>query len=297
MSKTDKIPDISIVVSCWNSADIVEEALESIIQTAGDMDFDVTVIDDASTDGGFTLVDEKFKKDPRFSFIRNEVNIGIPAINIMLERTRGKYIVTLDSDARLQPGALQALFSFMETHPKAGIVTANLRNADGSAQLYYRRILTPSMYFFSTPFGRVIDKYFLGLRQYKWYHYADLDLTRVSEFVQPPVACLMCRREALGSYILDPIFPLFMLDVDLCKRMYDTGYKVYFIPDAKVIHLKTASAVKRGKAWLDSELNRSFKLYFKKHYRFLYPLMLCILFLDRLTRTILLRTVGREPMR
>lgn len=292
-----KIPDISIVVSCWNSADIIEEALESIVATVGDMHFDVTVIDDASTDGGYALVDEKFKNDPRFSFVKNEVNVGVPAVNIMLERSTAKYIVTFDSDARFQKGALQALYAFMETHPEAGVATANLRNRDGSPQLYYRRILTPAMYFFTTPIGRFIDKYFLGLRKYRWYHYDDLDVTRVSEFVQPPVACLMIRRDALGPYILDPIFPLFGLDIDLCKRMYDKGYKVYLVPDAKVIHLKTASAVKRGKAWLDRELNRSFALYFKKHYPRSYPLMLVVMWLDRCMRYLMLRTIGREPMR
>lgn len=292
-----KIPDISIVVSCWNSAEIIEEALESIVATAGDMNFDVTVIDDASTDGGYSKIDEKFKNDPRFSFVRNEINVGLPALNIMLERTKSKYIVTLDTDARFMPGALQALYAFMEAHPEAGVATANLRNPDGSPQLYYRRILTPSMYFFSTPIGRFIDKYFCGLRNYRWYHYDDLDVTRVSEFVQPPVACLILRREAMDAYILDPIFPLFMLDIDLCRRMYDKGYKVYLVPDAKVIHLKTASAVKRGKKWLDNELNRSFALYFKKHYPRSYPLIVVVMYLDRLMRAVLLRTIGREPMR
>lgn len=292
-----KIPDISIVVSCWNSADIIGEALESIVATAGDLTFDVTVIDDASTDSGLTLIDTKFKNDPRFSFIQNEVNVGVPALNIMLKRSQAKYIVTLDTDARLQSGALQALYVFMEAHPEAGAATANLRNADGSTQHYYRRILTHSMYFFSTPLGRFIDKYFLGLRNYKWYHYTDLDVTRVSESVQPPIACLILRREVLGPYILDPKLPLFMCDVDLCKRMYDTGYKVYLVPDAKVVHLKTASAVKRGKTWLDHELNRSYMIYFKKHYPYSFPAIWVIGFLDRLIRTILLRTIGREPLR
>lgn len=292
-----KNPDISIVVSNWNASDIMGEAFESIVATAGDLDFDVTVIDDASTDGGFAHVDEKFKNDPRFSFVRNEVNIGLSALNIMLERTKAKYIMTLDTDARLMPGALQALLAFMEMHPEAGAATANLRNPDGSTQFYYRRILTPSMYFFSTPMGRFIDKYFLGLRFMKWYHYDDLDVTRVSEFVQPPIACLILRRDAMGPYILDPKLPLFMCDVDLCKRLYDSGYKVYLVPEAKVIHLKTASAVKRGKTWLDRELNRSFAIYFKKHYPRLYPLMLVVMYADRFIRAAMLRTIGREPMR
>jgi hypothetical protein len=88
-----------------------------------------------------------------------------------------------------------------------------------------------------------------------------------------------------------------MIDVDFCKRLYDRGYKIYLIPEAKVIHLKTASARKRGKLWLDRELNRSFALYFKKHHPYIAPLMRVVLALDLLSRMFLLSTVGREPMR
>lgn len=297
MSHPTKSPDISIVVSSWNSADIIGEALESIAATADDLNFDVTVIDDASTDGGLAAVNQKFKNDPRFSFVQNETNVGVAALNIMLERTKAKYIVTLDTDARLKPGALQALYAFMESHPEAGAVTANLRNPDDSAQLYYRRILTPASYFFSTPIGRFLDKYFLGLRNYKWAHYDGLDVNNDPELEQPPIACLMLRREAIGPYIFDPIFRLFMLDVDLCKRIYDSGYKIYLVSAARVVHLKTASASKRGKAWLDRELNRSFFLYLEKNYPVSASVSWVVWLLDRALRSLLLHTIGREPLR
>ena len=292
-----KTPDISVVVSSWNAADIIGEALESIVATAGDLGLDVTVIDDASTDGGYTDVDAKFKSDPRFSFVRNEINVGQSALNIMLERTQAKYITLLDTDARLKPGALQAMFAFMEAHPEAGAVTANLLNPDGSTQFYYRRILTPTLYFFNTPIGRFFDKYFLGLRYFKHYRYDGLDVTRDPELEQPPIACLMLRRDAVGSYIFDPMFRLFLLDVDLCKRIYDNGYKIYLVSTAKTVHLKTASASKRGKEWLEKELNRSFMLYFKKNYPASSPLMWVVYFFDRLSRLLLLHILGREPMR
>ena len=60
----------------------------------------------------------------------------------------------------------------------------------------------------------------------------------------PVLSC----AEKLGAYILDPVFPFYMCDVDLSKRMIDRGYKVYFVPEAKAVHLKTASVIggKRG---------------------------------------------------
>lgn len=291
--------DISIVVSSWNAAEIIGEALESIRATAGNLDVDVTIVDDASTDGGFAHVQESFSGDPRFTFIRNENNVGVSASdNVVLDHT-GKYVMTFDTDARLFPGTLSALFDFMEAHPEAGAATGKLLNPDGTLQGYYRRILTPLLFFFTTPLGRVIDRLFFDLRFYKRYHYDDLDLTHASEMEQPPIACLIVRREAIepDGYLFDPQFRLFMLDVDFAKRIYDRGYKVFVVADAPVTHLKTASASKRGSAWLDRELNKSIKNYFKKHFLASYPLMLLVMWLDGVTRTLSLKIFGREPMR
>lgn len=292
------IPEVSIVVSSWNASDIIEEALDSIVQTAGNLAINVTAIDDASTDGGISKVAEKFKHDVRFSFVVNTVNIGQSALNIMLARSKAKYILTLDTDARLEPGALRTLFDFMERHPEAGAASAKLLNPDGSLQRYYRRILTPVLYIFNTSIGRIFDKYLFGLHYYKRYRYDGLDLAHNPELEQPPIACLIIRRAALApdTYIFDPQFKLFMLDVDLPKRLYSRGYKVYLVSDAEVVHLKTASASKRGKAWLDRELDRSFMLYFKKHHPYLTPLIWLVHLADGWLRA-LLRIAGHEPSR
>jgi hypothetical protein len=291
-----KTPDISIVVSNWNTSHLLNEALESIVTTAGDINFDVTVIDDGSTDGDFIHVDDKFKRDPRFSFVRNETNVGFFALNIMLERTQAKYIMHLDNDARLKPGALQALYTFMESHPKAGAATANLLNPDGSLQNYYRRILTPSFFFYTTVIGRFIDKYFLGLRNYNRFHYQELDFKHVAELEQPPTACLILRREALGDYILDT-YGFLYIDVDMSKRMYNKGYKSYLIPDAYAVHLKSVSFSNRSSKSRQREHNRCLMIYMRKHYPYQAPLVWLALQLDRALRFLMRKIIGREPMR
>jgi GT2 family glycosyltransferase len=288
-------PHISIGVSSWNTSNIVEDALQSIVATAGDLDFDVTVIDDASTDGGLAHVEEKFKNDSRFTFLKNNENLGVPSLNIAFERSKSKYFVTFDSDARLMPGTLQMLVAFMENHPESGSATAHLLNADGSTQYYFRRILTPSRFFFTTTMGRLIDKYFLGLRNFNSYRYVGLDLTQNPEVEQLPTACLILRREALTSYIFDPKFRVFMPDVDLAKRLYDSGHKSYLVSEAKVLHLKSQSNSKRGKAWIDAEVSKTAVMYFKKHYPFWFPVMWLVMKLDRFSRFVMLRTIGREP--
>ena len=292
-----KSPTISIVVVNYNTSDLLSGALESIVSTVGDLHVDIVVIDNASTDGGFSRLDKKFERDPRFSFVQNQKNIGLTAMNIMLERTKGKYIVTLDPDARLHANALQLLVAFLETTPQAGAVTANLLNTNGSMQRYIRRLMTPTLCFFTTIIGRAIDKYLLGLHHYKWYHYDDVSLAQITEIEQPSVTCLMFRREVCGPYIVDPDTLFYFTDVGLCKCIYNHDYKIYLVPEATATHLKSTSFKKANNTWREREYYRSLFVYLKKHYPASAPVMAVVLWLDRVMRAFLEHTIGHVPMR
>lgn len=288
--------DISIVVLNWNTSDLLPGALHSIPTAAQGLSWEVVVIDNASSDGGFACVPDDVKNDPHFTFIQNSQNLGWAAINPMLER-RGKYIATVDPDAVLHAGALQKLFAFMESHPRAGAATATLLNPDGSPQIYFRRLMTPSVFFFTTLFGRVIDKYLLGLRRWKFYRYEDLDITQESEVEQPSWPCLVWRREALGGYIVEPLIPFYFLDVDMSRRVYTLGYHIYVVPEAMAVHLKSTSYGKRESVWRRREYNRSIMVYFRKHYPLWAPLVWLQLSIDRALRALMLALTGREPLR
>lgn len=292
-----KPPGISIVVLNYNTSDLLAGALDSIVATVGGLDADVTVIDNASTDGGFSRLDKKFEHDSRFSFVQNQKNIGLTAMNIMLERTKGKYILTLDADARLEAGTLRLLFDFLEDTPIAGAATANLLNTNGTLQRYIRRLMTPNLGFFTTVMGRVIDKYLLQLRYFRSYHYEGDSLAEVTEIEQPSITCLMFRREAIGQYIVDPDTPFYFTDVGLCKRIYNHGYRIYLLPEAKAVHFKSTSFKKSNSTWRTREYYRSLMVYFRKEYPMYAPLMWVVLWADRLLRALMLQTIGREPMR
>ncbi len=291
-----EIFNISIVVLNYNTSDLLEGALQSIVATVGDLSYEVVVIDNASKDGGFIQLSTAIKNNPHFSFIQRDTNIGWAAINIMLAR-KGRYIVTIDPDAVLHSGALQALVAFMDHTHDAGAATAKLLNSDGSPQLYYRRIMTPYLAFFTTLIGRVIDKYFLDLREFKRYRYDDLDLNAVSEVEQPPWPCLIWRREALGEYIVDEEIPFYFVDVDMSKRVYNCGYKIYLVPQAIVTHLKSASFGRTSDVWRRCEYNRSIRVYLGKHYPYAFLVRDIALPFDRVIRACVRALTGREPLR
>lgn len=289
--------DLSIVVLNWNTSELLAGALESIVSTVGQLAVEVVVIDNASTDGGLDKVPQKFKDDSRFSFIQRDTNIGWAAINLMLERAQGKYIVTVDPDAIVHPGALQALYAFMEATPLAGAATAALLNTDGTPQIYFRRIMTPSICFYTTVFGRALDKYFFNLKHFRHNRYADLDVSRISEVEQPSWPCLIWRPVALGEYIVNKEIPFYFVDVDMSQRIYKHGYKIYIVPEAVATHLKSTSFSRANNAWRNNEYNRSLLVYLRTHY----PVQLLwlgpLIFLDRGVRFVILKLTGRELLR
>lgn len=289
--------DVSIVVVNYNTTDLLGDTLESIVATADNVNYEVMVIDNASSDGGFSCVDDTFKQNPRFLFIQNEKNVGLSAFNTALRLAQGKYILTLDPDARLHNNTLKLLFDFMETHIKVGAATANLLNEDGSLQLYYRRTLTPSLFFFTTLFGRFIDKYLLGLRYFNYFRYIDLDTTKISELEQPPVTCLMLRREALGEYIVDDRLAFYFMDVDISRRLYDAGYSAYLVPKAFATHLKSMSYSRVTNAWRQRKYYEGLSVYLYKHYPYWFPLLWILMWSDRALRVLLTRIIGREVLR
>jgi len=291
-----KDPDVSISVPNYNTSDIIGGTLKSIIETAGDLSVEVFVTNDCSPDGGLSKVRPAFEHDSRFRFIENEKNIALVSHNRLLKEAKGRYILLLDSDAILHPGALQSLVSFLDSHSEAGAATARFYFPDGRIQRYYRRQLTPTLYFYTTVIGRFIDKYLLGLKYFKRYRYDDIgDPHAPIELEQPSITCFMLRKEAVGPYIVHPDMAFHYADVGLCKRIYDHGYKVFLVPAAGVTHLKSTTFKKAYKRWLTPAHYRSLIAYMREAYPAYAPLVWVLTWFDRSLRAVLLATIRWEP--
>jgi len=145
-----------------------------------------------------------------------------------------KYHLVLNPDARLEPGALESVFRFLEEHPRVGLLSPRVLFPDGTLQ--YACKLMPSPFtlagrrFLRGPLARVLKK------QVSEYELRDQDFTRV--FSVPVVAgfCMFCRCEALKQVgLFDERFFMYLEDYDLSRRI-KSEYDVVYYPDAQVIH-------------------------------------------------------------
>jgi len=252
------MPRVSIIVVNWNTRDRLAECLDSILHTAEGPDCETIVIDNASTDGSPAMVREHF---PRVHVIENSENVGFArANNQAMKLGRGRYLLLLNSDALVTPGAIQSLVNLADAVPQAGIVGARLLNLDGSFQASHTSFPTLWREFLVlSGLGRLLHG--------RWYpsHGPEVEKgPQPVDYVEG--ACLLVRREAYQAVGgLDETFFMYAEEVDWCYAMWKNGWQVWYQPEAQVIHWGGGSSRTRHLE-REGDLYRSRIHYFRKHY-------------------------------
>ncbi len=116
------MPRVSVLMPVYNTAPFLRQAIDSLLgQTFGD--FELILIDDASTDGSWEIMSACAARDARIVLLRNQSNMRQAAsLNRGLDAARGQYILRQDSDDLSLPQRLAAMVSFMDEHPRTAIL-------------------------------------------------------------------------------------------------------------------------------------------------------------------------------
>ncbi|HUI11763.1 MAG TPA: glycosyltransferase family 2 protein [Bacteroidota bacterium] len=256
-------PAISVVIVNYNTRDLLEACLGTVFREAKEVPLEVLVIDNGSTDGSVEMVRTRF---PAVCLTVNEVNRGFAAPNNDgIRASRGEYVLLLNSDTEVRPGAFRVLKRFLDTHPEAGACGPLLLNTDGSVQHSVKGFPTLwthacDMFFLDRMFPR---SHFFGGGEMAYFGY---DRTEPVDHVM--AAAFLVRQPVLASVgLLDERFVLYHNDMDWCYRMVRGGWKVYFVREAEVVHHggKTMDIVNRDLSRLPEQWN-NVMLFFQKHY-------------------------------
>lgn len=207
--------------------------LNSIFKQTHKSSFEIIVVDNGSRDG----VEEMLSRDfPTVRFIANPANLGYTKpMNQALQAGHGRFLMQLNPDTEVLPGALDNLIDFMEKNPEAGICGPKVLNRDGTLQLQCRR---------GEPRPLAVLSYFTGLsRLYPRSHLFGgyllnyLSEDEVHEVPGVSGSCMLIRREVIDQIgYLDELFFAYQEDTDYCLRARKAGWKVYYVPKAVVIH-------------------------------------------------------------
>jgi GT2 family glycosyltransferase len=252
--------DISIVIVTWNSEEFIRNCLDSIYLLRDRVRCEIIVVDNASSDETAKIIREFY---PEVNLIENKTNLGYAKANNQgIEQARGRYVLLLNPDTQLLDHSLSSMYEFMEGNPRIGALGPKLLNPDRSTQPSCREFPRFSTLIWEfTGLSRVFPKSRIFGRWRMGYFAFD----QPREVNQPMASCLMLKKETLEQVgFFDDDFSMFFNDVDLCYRIKNAGWEIYFHPDAQVIHHKGGSTrkVKRKMIWLS---HLAFYRFFRKH--------------------------------
>ena len=132
------VPRITVLTTVYNGARYLNEAIESVLADGFD-DFELVIVDDASTDATPQILADAAARDARIVLLRHEPNRGIPAAaNRGLAVARGEYIARLDADDISLPGRLARQVAFLDAHPEVAMVSMNYEDIDASGAVIGR---------------------------------------------------------------------------------------------------------------------------------------------------------------
>src|SRR5439155_8557227 len=214
---------------------------------------------------------------PAVQVIANRENRGWSGGNNQaLEQSRGRFLLLLNADTEPRPGSLAVLVRFLEAHPDVAACGPMLLLGDGSIQGNGRRFPT-----FWKEFLDVTGLRHLALKAYsRRFGWGRDDFTALAEVDEVTGSCLLARRKTVNQVgLLDEQFFMYYDEVDWCRRMKSAGWRVFYVPEAQVVH-HVAASVKQVGFEAYRRLFESQYRYFRKHAS--WPAWLAVLLVGRL---------------
>ena len=231
---------LSVCIVSYNTRDDLARCLDSLAATLGALDHEIVVVDNASADGSPALVREEYPHarliEPGLNTFYSEGN------NIAIRAARGDYVLILNPDTEVHPGAIQTLLDRLEANPGWGAVTARQIWTDGQTVLPICSRLNAyaDLWLNYTLWGALLVGWRARRRARMWYQ--DWDRLSDRQVEVAPGSCLLARRERLLDIgLFDPAMPLFFSDDDLCARLRDAGFPVWYVAEAVITHAESAS--------------------------------------------------------
>ncbi len=225
------MPDLSIIIVNWNVRDLLRRCLHSILARPHPCSLEVIVVDNGSTDGSAEMVRTEF---PQVCLIANPDNRGFTAANNQgLTVARGRYVLLLNPDTEVVGDALETMVTFADAHSDVGVVGPQLLNPDGTVQSSRRRFPTLATALFESTWLQPYAPRRLLAR----YYVLDRPDDEVQDVDWVTGAALMARREAVEQVgPLDEGFFMYSEELDWCRRFRAAGWRVVYLPTARVIH-------------------------------------------------------------
>jgi GT2 family glycosyltransferase len=219
--KSESCPSVSIVIVNFNGREFLRRCLLTLLNTSYP-NYDIVVVDNASTDGSVDAIEASFGSDSRIKIVKNHENVGhSEGCNIGARMTKGQYIVFLDSDIEFEAEDwLWELVKVMENDAAVGLAQAKIVLAEDKRCLDYVCVAVDALGTWAATYGSKEER-----------------IKENFEILAASSGCCIARRELFNqSGGFDADYFIYDDDTDLSLRVRLMGYRILFVPSAVVIH-------------------------------------------------------------
>jgi GT2 family glycosyltransferase len=295
--------DISVIIVNYNTCALLHDCLTSVYEKTAGVDYEIFVVDNASSDASCAMIEMEF---PNVQLIRNRENLGFSkANNQAIMKSRGDYVLLLNSDTVLENNAIGIMHDFMQAHPLAAVCGPLLLNADKTVQRSIEANITVMYMILRLTLGLSLnrawwpfrDKYHTDSFPYSTkYHIADGWLTG---------AVLMIRTTVFPDVgLLDEAYFFLHEDADWGLAVARSGWETWFVPEAIVTHILAGSQTALSgdqEIALKIRLLRQNRYYVRKNLGLLhygvYSLVNCLCCTVNLVRRVIMAAVSPAEKR
>ena len=255
--------ELSIIIVNWNSVDYVRECLSSIYEFTHGPEFEVVVVDNASSDSN---VDDLLKDFPAIKIAKSAKNLGFAgANNLGFNNSAGEYVLFLNPDTKLISPAINDLLAKIRALPDAGVVGCKLLNSDRSTQL-------SSIQKFPKILNQVLDIDFL---QKRWpgcplWDISPLFSEKHGTFKVEMIsgACMLLHRPVFAKVgMFSEEYFMYAEDIDLNYKVHQSGFQNYYVASSSIIHHGGGSSSRQSMSqWKTLMKYRAMRMYYHKMY-------------------------------
>ena len=268
---------LSIIIVNYNTYTLTKQTIDSVLEKKLPFEYEIMLVDNASQDDSMARLQEDYKEiisQGLLNITLNDANLGFAkANNIGMRKSKGEYILLLNSDTYVVEDCLQQCMQYIEHYNteaaiqgenecKIGALGCKVILPDGTLDHACKRG-------FPTP--RASFYYFLKLHKRDKVKYGLYDALHLDENEVGEVDCLMGAFMLMPRHVLDQVglldedFFMYGEDIDLCYRIKEGGYKIMYYPEASIIHYKGGSSKKR-RTKVIYDFHNAMWIFYKKHY-------------------------------
>mgnify|MGYP001563047757 CR=1 FL=1 len=243
--------ELSIIIVHYKTPELLKLCLDSIRKTSSNINYEVIVVDSATSRKNAELIKERF---PEAAFLPCKENLGFSrGVNLGIQKAKGDYFLILNPDVIITENSVLKMLDYMKKHPDIGMLGPKMFNFNGTAQRTY--------FNFYKPITIIARRTFLG--RFKLFKKAldDFLITDSDpEKIQTPDwlmgSAIMVSRQAVEKVgNMDERFFMYFEDVDWARRFWHNNFKVVYYPEAVMYHYHQRES-KSGLGLFDPVFNK-----------------------------------------